>query len=107
MERLMELTPWNGVGGDISGLVFGQTPLGSVKCTRCCHGGMVGLLGLRGAAWCCAGGDTLRRVMNDVWQLARCPLLALQAHFNRFLDNNELTTLPATVFSDLSALQQL
>ena len=25
---------WNGVGEDISGLVFGQTR--SVKCTRCC-----------------------------------------------------------------------
>ena len=42
-----------------------------------------------------------------IWQLARSPLLAWLAHSHRFLSINNLTTLPATVFSDLTALQQL
>ena len=65
--------------------------------------GMVGVLGLRGSLmlrWWLAEN-------SDVWQLARSPLLARQAHSHRDLNNNNLTTLPATVFSDLTALQFL
>ena len=81
-------------------LVIGQTR--SVKCTSRC-----------GEWWECldrGGGLMLRWWLAEnsvVWQLARSPLLAWQAHFHRYLNNNNLMTLSATVFSGLASLQQL
>jgi hypothetical protein len=63
--------------------------------------GMVGVLRLtRGAAWCCTGGS---RIMTfGGCQEAPGKLISF-----RSLYKNKLTTLPATVFSNLTALQIL
>jgi hypothetical protein len=55
----------------------------------------------------CFRADGKCEVYELLWGMGGCPLLAWQAHSHRFLDNNELTTLPATVFSDLTALEIL
>jgi hypothetical protein len=82
--------PCSGVGDEHSSLFLGICA--DVKCE------VINSLWSRGSWTECF-------VAEDyyVWWLPRSPLLAWQAHSHRYLSNNNLTTLPTTVFSDLTA----